>query len=90
MMEQKYYSHWDERAKLLDSYNNRGFRCKHDDYTDKDGSPTDGKSGRLTFSNDIEESQPIIKSDVDILREKCNELVNAVKKLDPASELELI
>jgi hypothetical protein len=31
---------------------NAGFRTKHIDYVDSDGNPTDGKSGRLTLTND--------------------------------------
>lgn len=56
-----FYSDLDERTKQIrnNTFNN-GFRVLHDDFIDRENNPTDGLSGRLTFTNDPDPQGPVI------------------------------
>ena len=48
----EFYDSKSERASIIDREQELGFYVKNDDFVDGSGKPTDGNSGRLTFTNE--------------------------------------
>lgn len=49
----EYYSNENQRAKIIEKIESEGLCMFHDDFVDKHGKPTDGKSGQLTFDQQL-------------------------------------
>jgi len=52
-----FYADKPERGTIIGRENSLGRRLLHDDFVNDEGNPTDGKSGRLTFSDTDEPTQ---------------------------------
>jgi hypothetical protein len=49
---ERFYDNKTHRKTIVDEENLLGFRYTHDDFLDNQGNPTNGKSGKLTFTDE--------------------------------------
>lgn len=66
----KYYDNKVERISLIKEQNRQGLSLIHDNFINKQGNRTDGKSGQLIFGTPKEEPERIIKT-----KEELNQLL---------------
>ena len=70
----EFYNSKSERTQIIDTQQALGFYVKNDDFVDSSGKPTDGNSGRLTFTNDEAVSELIMSPITLLLKQSVNVL----------------
>lgn len=65
----RFYNSLENRQAIIDEEIARGFSLLHDDFKDINGNDTDGKSGRLIFTNTTQKETRQSKSLTDALME---------------------